>query len=114
MTIRDNGNEQSVENVVIVGSGPAGYTAALYGSLADLKPLMIEGFLWGGLLQQTTDVENYPGFPDGIQGPELMQRMRDQAERFGTRFISDNATRLELSRDGGVHKVYVVHDEHLT
>src|SRR5438128_785172 len=109
-----NGNQQNIENVVIVGSGPAGYTAALYASRADLHPLLIEGFLWGGLLQQTTDVENYPGFPDGIQGPELMQRMRDQAERFGTRFVTDDVTRVELSQDGGPHKVYVGDDEYLT
>jgi thioredoxin reductase (NADPH) len=106
--------QQKIEDVVIVGSGPAGYTAALYASRADLKPLMIEGFLWGGLLQETTDVENYPGFPEGIQGPELMQKMRDQAERFGTRFITDNATKVELSRDGGLHKVYVGDDVHVT
>ncbi|HVF78155.1 MAG TPA: thioredoxin-disulfide reductase [Solirubrobacteraceae bacterium] len=103
----------SIENTIIVGSGPAGYTAALYTSRANLKPLVIEGFLWGGLLQQTTDVENYPGFPDGIEGPELMQRFRDQAERFGTRFITDQATKVELSDEaGGVHKVWVGKDEY--
>jgi thioredoxin reductase (NADPH) len=98
---------KNVENVVIVGSGPAGYTAALYTSRADLEPLVVEGFLWGGLLQQTTDVENYPGYPEGIMGPEMMQHFRDQAERFGTRFLSEDATKLELSRDGGLHKVVV-------
>jgi thioredoxin reductase (NADPH) len=97
----------SPENVIIIGSGPAGYTAALYTSRADLRPLLIEGFIWGGLLQQTTDVENYPGFPEGIQGPEMMQRFREQAERFGTRFITEDATRVEFSRDGGLHKVWV-------
>jgi thioredoxin reductase (NADPH) len=95
------------ENVVIVGSGPAGYTAALYTSRADLEPLVIEGFAWGGLLQQTTDVENYPGYPEGVMGPEMMQQFRDQAERFGTRFMTDDATRVELSKDGGVHRVWV-------
>jgi thioredoxin reductase (NADPH) len=100
------------ENVIIIGSGPAGYTAALYTSRADLNPLVIEGFAWGGLLQQTTDVENYPGFPEGVLGPEMMQKFRDQAERFGTRFITDNVTRVELSRDGGLHKVWVGDDLH--
>jgi thioredoxin reductase (NADPH) len=108
-----DGQSRDVENVIIVGSGPAGYTAALYTSRADLEPLVIEGFLWGGLLQNTTDVENYPGFPDGIQGPEMMQKFRDQAERFGTRFITDEATRLELSSDGGPHKVFVRDEEYL-
>ena len=103
------------ENVVIVGSGPAGYTAALYASRANLEPLVVEGFLWGGLLQQTTDVENYPGFPDGIMGPEMMQKFRDQAERFGTRFITDQATEIELSEEtGGLHTVRVGKDEYKT
>ncbi|MEA2361005.1 MAG: thioredoxin reductase [Thermoleophilaceae bacterium] len=99
---------KETEDVVIVGSGPAGYTAALYTSRADLAPLVIEGFAWGGLLQQTTDVENYPGYPEGVTGPEMMQEFRDQAERFGTRFITDDATKLELSNEpGGIHVVHV-------
>jgi len=98
----------AIEDVVIVGSGPAGYTAALYTSRANLRPLVIEGFLWGGLLQQTTDVENFPGFPEGIMGPELMQHMRDQAERFGSRFVTDLATKVELATEpGGIHTVWV-------
>jgi thioredoxin reductase (NADPH) len=106
-------SEKKIENVIVVGSGPAGYTAALYTSRANLEPLVIEGFFWGGLLQQTTDVENYPGFPGGIMGPELMQQFRDQAERFGTRFITDQATRVELADEpGGVHKVFVGDEEH--
>jgi thioredoxin reductase (NADPH) len=97
----------SVENVIIVGSGPAGYTAALYTARANLSPLVIEGFAWGGLLQQTTDVENYPGFPEGIMGPDVMQKFRDQAERFGARLETDDVTRVELASDGGLHKVWV-------
>jgi thioredoxin reductase (NADPH) len=99
---------KQIENVVIVGSGPAGYTAALYTSRADLEPLVVEGFAWGGLLQQTTDVENYPGYPKGVMGPEMMQDLRDQAERFGTRFITDDATKIDLASDeGGTHVVHV-------
>src|SRR5688572_29821867 len=96
-----------IENVIIIGSGPAGYTAALYTARANLNPLVIEGFLWGGLLQQTTDVENYPGYPQGAMGPQMMQDLRDQAERFGTRFITENATRLVPGEDGEPHTVYI-------
>jgi thioredoxin reductase (NADPH) len=102
-----------IEDVVIVGSGPAGYTAALYTSRANLQPLLIEGFMWGGLLQQTTDVENYPGFPEGIMGPALMTQMREQAERFGTRFVTDLATKIELgSEPGDLHTVWVGDEAH--
>jgi thioredoxin reductase (NADPH) len=105
---------ERTENVIIVGSGPAGYTAALYTARANLEPLVFEGFAWGGLLQQTTDVENFPGFPAGIMGPELMQQMRDQAERFGARLETDDATRIELSRDGGLHSVWAGDTEYKT
>jgi len=101
----------SPENLIIVGGGPAGYTAALYAARAELQPLLIEGFQWGGQLQNTTDVENYPGYPEGIMGPEMMSEFRAQAERFGTRFVTDDATELRLS-DGGVHEVVVGKETH--
>ena len=101
------------ENVIIIGSGPAGYTAALYAARAELAPLVIEGFAWGGLLQQTTEVENFPGYPDGVTGPVMMQQLRDQAERFGARFITDQATRVELATEPGErHRVWVEDDEY--
>jgi thioredoxin reductase (NADPH) len=99
---------ETVRDVVIVGSGPAGYTAAVYTARANLRPLLIEGVRYGGALMNTTEVENYPGFADGIQGPELMDHMRKQAERFGTEIISDDATELHL--DGPVKRI-VVGDE---
>ncbi|HEY2208420.1 MAG TPA: thioredoxin-disulfide reductase [Gaiellaceae bacterium] len=87
-----------VHDVIVIGGGPAGYTAALYAARANLQPLVIEGFNWGGQLMITSDVENYPGYADGIMGPEMMAEFRRQAERFGTQFVTDNVSRVDFSR----------------
>jgi thioredoxin reductase (NADPH) len=96
--------------LIIIGGGPAGYTAALYAARANLAPLVIEGFNWGGQLMVTTDVENYPGYPDGIMGPEMMAEFRRQAERFGAEFVTDDVGRVDFSE--WPLRVWVENDEY--
>jgi thioredoxin reductase (NADPH) len=96
--------------LIIIGGGPAGYTAALYAARANLAPLVIEGFNWGGQLMVTSDVENYPGYPDGVMGPEMMAEFRRQAERFGTEFVTDDVTRVDFSEQP--LRVWVENEEH--
>ena len=99
-----------VRNVIIIGGGPAGYTAALYSARANLRPLVIEGFNWGGQLMITSDVENYPGYADGVMGPVMMQDFRRQAERFGAEFLTDDVTRVDFS--ARPFRVFVGNDEY--
>ena len=99
-----------VRNLIVIGGGPAGYTAALYAARANLEPLVIEGFNWGGQLMITSDVENYPGYADGVLGPAMMQDFRRQAERFGTTFLTDDVTRVDFSERP--FRVWVGDDEY--
>jgi thioredoxin reductase (NADPH) len=102
--------QNDVREVIIIGGGPAGFTAALYTARANLRPLVIEGFAWGGQLMITSDVENYPGYPDGILGPEMMRDFRRQAERFGAEFLTDDVTRVDFSERP--FRVWVGDDEY--
>ncbi len=97
-------------DVIIIGGGPAGYTAALYTARANLHPLVIEGFNYGGQLMVTSDVENYPGYPEGVLGPKMMEDFRSQAEKFGAEFLRDDVTRVDFSESP--FRVYVGSDEY--
>jgi thioredoxin reductase (NADPH) len=99
-----------IRDLIVIGGGPAGYTAALYAARANLNPLVIEGFQWGGQLMITSDVENYPGYPDGILGPQMMGDFRRQAERFGTEFVTDDVTKVDFSERP--FRVWVGDDEY--
>ncbi|MGH3001766.1 MAG: thioredoxin-disulfide reductase [Gaiellaceae bacterium] len=103
-------SDQNVRELIVVGGGPAGYTAALYAARADLAPLVIEGFAWGGQLMITSDVENYPGYADGVMGPEMMSDFRRQAERFGAEFLTDDVTKVDFTSQP--HRVWVGDDEY--
>src|SRR5437016_11437994 len=92
-TVEENG----VREVIVIGGGPAGYTAALYAARANLHPLVIEGITFGGQLMITSDVENYPGYPEGVLGPEMMKDFRAQAERFGAQFLTEDVTSVDFS-----------------
>ncbi|HEY2219037.1 MAG TPA: thioredoxin-disulfide reductase [Gaiellaceae bacterium] len=102
--------ENEIHELIIIGGGPAGYTAALYAARADLQPLVIEGFQWGGQLMITSDVENYPGYPDGVIGPKMMEDFRRQAERFGAEFVTDDVTKVDFSERP--FRVWVDKDEY--
>ena len=97
-------------DLIVIGGGPAGYTAALYAARANLEPLVIEGFQWGGQLMITSEVENYPGYPDGVMGPQMMADFRRQAERFGAEFVTDDVTKVDFSERP--FRVWVGDEEH--
>jgi thioredoxin reductase (NADPH) len=99
-----------IRDLIVIGGGPAGYTAALYSARANLRPLVIEGFQWGGQLMITSEVENYPGYADGVMGPEMMADFRRQAERFGAEFVTDDVTRVDFSEQP--FRVWVGDDEY--
>jgi thioredoxin reductase (NADPH) len=99
-----------VRELIVIGGGPAGYTAALYAARANLDPLVIEGIVWGGQLMITSDVENYPGYPEGVLGPVMMQEFRTQAERFGAEFLTDDVTRVDFSERP--FRIFVGDEEH--
>jgi thioredoxin reductase (NADPH) len=99
-----------VRELIVIGGGPAGYTAALYAARANLSPLVIESVQWGGQLMITSDVENYPGYPEGVLGPVMMQEFRTQAERFGAEFLTDDVTRVDFSERP--FRVFVGDEEH--
>jgi thioredoxin reductase (NADPH) len=99
-----------IRNLIIIGGGPAAYTAALYAARGNMHPLVIEGFQWGGQLMITSEVENYPGYADGVLGPDMMADFRRQAERFGAEFLTDDVTRVDFS--GDPHRVWVGDEEY--
>ena len=103
-------SENGVRELIIIGGGPAGYTAALYAGRSNLEPLVFEGFQWGGQLMITSDVENYPGYAEGVLGPEMMKDFRRQAARFGAEFVSDDVTRVDFSEQP--YRVWVGDDEY--
>jgi len=104
------GVSENVREVIVIGGGPAGYTAALYAARGNMHPLVIEGFSWGGQLMITSDVENYPGYPSGVLGPEMMADFRRQAERFGAELVTDDVTRVDFSSTP--FRVWVGDDEY--